>query len=1465
MTRFATVSALTAALVLAAGFSLPATTFAATIPSGDVLINEFSSGSSADWVELYNASTSPIDLTGWKLEDLAHNSHTFIGTIAAHGFATTTFSNYLNNGGDEMYLFDTHGATSSAVAYGSNAATTTVDYEYAPTPASGESAYRTTDGGATWATTTYPTEGYSNVPCASVPPGTTLAVDATFKVSNDPDSGNVGAWAADAFSRHVQIWQAADGSYCAKADDTGTFTSYGAPSGISPNSGASLPEVVTGSFTGYTYGTVTGGILNAGAGAPADLDCSSAGTSCSTISYWVKHYFGDTATYNFGSGWSWTYGGGANGTWVDAWNANTGDIVHVRPATVYVDPTSGSDTNYGDATHPMKTVDAAMSAVADKGTVKLATSTTPYGDITISRPITLTSASSTDMAQIDGTVTVASASSTVSHLDITNPNAGYGVVVDGVSNVTVSGNTIHDIGTTLTKGSAQAIDLNGGSSASITNDTFSDNTITNVGTTTLAYDPSVSGTSAKGIYVGDSSGTGSITGLTISGNTISNVFASTTPWTKSPTVTKYGRGGYGVLINFGGATTASITGNTISNLSGYWAHGIGLEGDTPDTVVSSNTISHLTNNGSDSSALRLEDNPDATTVTGSGNTLDGTPLVVGADNVLVDQSAGTASGSTYPETYIGGAYRYTGLNVFPTVQDGVNGASAGATVSIAAGTYTEQVIVGRSLTLSGADEATTIIKSPATTLTALATVQSNGQTLKPVVSDDSHDLTLKNLTVDGDGQGNANYSFAGLGVRDANVVVDHVTITGVRETPLNGDQHGNALYLVNDDAAARTATVSNSTFTDFQKNAIVLKGAGLTVDVNHDTITGTGALAPNAQNGVEVYGGATGSVSDNTISDIECGTSNCGVDWYNDYQAIGIMLYAVTGPFTVSGNHVSNSDIGIYSQMASGAASMTDNVLTGNRYSGIAFEEGDATVSGGSVSGSVYGIFNPSEHGTGTLSVHDVDLSGNAIGMSATYATTTAAVQNDNGSFAIDATDNYWGSAAGPSVGTDVNGSGAAHVSYTPWYADSGMTTLKWPTTTSGGSASTTVSNSTTLTGTSTTASNVTVTATIPAGTTVTGSSSWDGTIAAPTATSTTISLAGSTVTTTSAVTVGSSKYDLIFSSPVELTFAGQAGKKVGFYDTAGTFSEITDTCDGVGTPTVGGNALATTSPGAACKVDSGSDLVVWTTHFSTFTTYTSVPNAPVMTPDGATFHGFVDVTMDDTASNAYVRYTTDGSTPTCSNGSGYANGQTLVFSSNTTLKAIRCETGGTVFSSVVAATFSQAAGGSGGGGGGGSISTPATPASSNGAGTPATPATPPSATPGQGNGRGEVLGAAAYNFTKDLSSGMSGTDVVQLQQFLIAEGFDIPAITAGHVAFGYFGGETKAAVIAFQKANGITPSAGYVGAVTRALLNKGVITTTPEHATNLSQDQVNAIISVLESFNVDATTLAKVKAALGQ
>ncbi len=86
----------------------------------------------------------------------------------------------------------------------------------------------------------------------------------------------------------------------------------------------------------------------------------------------------------------------------------------------------------------------------------------------------------------------------------------------------------------------------------------------------------------------------------------------------------------------------------------------------------------------------------------------------------------------------------------------------------------------------------------------------------------------------------------------------------------------------------------------------------------------------------------------------------------------------------------------------------------------------------------------------------------------------------------------------------------------------------------------------------------------------------------------------------------------------------------------------------------------------------------------------------------------------------------------------------------------------------------------------------------------------------------GSVVAAQAlsgYTFSSYLKVGSTGADVSALQNFLMGAGFDIPSISSGAAQTGYFGQQTKAAVVKYQGSVGL-PTTGFVGPLTVAKLN---------------------------------------------
>lgn len=106
----------------------------------------------------------------------------------------------------------------------------------------------------------------------------------------------------------------------------------------------------------------------------------------------------------------------------------------------------------------------------------------------------------------------------------------------------------------------------------------------------------------------------------------------------------------------------------------------------------------------------------------------------------------------------------------------------------------------------------------------------------------------------------------------------------------------------------------------------------------------------------------------------------------------------------------------------------------------------------------------------------------------------------------------------------------------------------------------------------------------------------------------------------------------------------------------------------------------------------------------------------------------------------------------------------------------------------------------------------------------------------------GQVLGASTgFQFGKNLSVGMSGDDVTELQNRLTLEGVYTGPIT------GYFGPLTMAGVKAFQSKYGID-QVGVVGPITMAKLNEGGAVLGAQTGPTTTIEQMKAVLAQLQA-----------------
>src|SRR6185436_11723460 len=297
------------------------------------------------------------------------------------------------------------------------------------------------------------------------------------------------------------------------------------------------------------------------------------------------------------------------------------------------------------------------------------------------------------------------------------------------------------------------------------------------------------------------------------------------------------------------------------------------------------------------------------------------------------------------------------------IQDGIDIAATGVTVNVDAGTYAEQLKIGKSLTLHGTD-ASQVIVAPS----SLAADADGARSI---------------LTIDGAGT-NAEVSgftfrgpvpeiTAGIFVRGgAHANIHDNKVLDIRESAaLSGNQRGigifvgRALY-----GTTGTATITNNEIRGYQKGGIVVDGPGSQATITGNTITGEGPTSVIAQNGIQASRGASATITGNTVSG-------------NNYtpasdEATGILIftpgfYLGQGSITVGPNNVSGNEVGVWTNDPRTLATISLSGVSGNQRNGVA----DFT---GGFAGSGQFLEYPAWSASGTALVSAGSFGGTQVG-----------------------------------------------------------------------------------------------------------------------------------------------------------------------------------------------------------------------------------------------------------------------------------------------------------------------------------------------------------------------------------------------------------------------------------------------------------------------------------------------------
>ena len=425
---------------------------------------------------------------------------------------------------------------------------------------------------------------------------------------------------------------------------------------------------------------------------------------------------------------------------------------------------------------------------------------------------------------------------------------------------------------------------------------------------------------------------------------------------------------------------------------------------------------------------------------------------------------------------------------YSTISGALAAASNGDIIKVCAGTYDEQLGIQKSVTLQ-AHGAVTVV-GPANPSNTLTPCDADGGTdLNQAVVDvcgpgggpSSIQVTITGFTVQGGWPSNvcddSLYGVTVLGGAFLNMSNSKVeNIGGNPQT--DGCQGGVGidvgLATSSTTADPGTAVLTNDVVSTYQKNGMLVDGAGSNATISGATVTGTGPTPAIAQNGIQISDGATGKITGSTVSGDECNVSVCGPDGFTQVQAAGILLFDA-GKVTVSGTTVSSCDLGVYNIEDFAWAFYTPpspftpvldtffGMGLNNRYENAFFDQGKTSITSSTLSNSGVGIEVPQYNGqtiapvvtaksdTITGASQDAilvpsdnqagDLNPKLTATLSSFGLSNAGGVANQSTSALNVTGDWWGDATGPSGWSFGAGSSvSSDVNFFPWYTDAAMT-----------------------------------------------------------------------------------------------------------------------------------------------------------------------------------------------------------------------------------------------------------------------------------------------------------------------------------------------------------------------------------------------------------------------------------------
>jgi parallel beta-helix repeat protein len=340
--------------------------------------------------------------------------------------------------------------------------------------------------------------------------------------------------------------------------------------------------------------------------------------------------------------------------------------------------------------------------------------------------------------------------------------------------------------------------------------------------------------------------------------------------------------------------------------------------------------------------------------------------------------------------------------------------AGGATVNVAKGRYTEQVVINKNLTLQGQGVGQTILRSPRRMEVSYTQDGRDNRAIIYVHNADT--VNIDGFTINGKRNIDEDYTdndrFIGVAYHNAGGNFTNNSVLNIA-TPGNTARSGFGLLATSKNIRSdSTLNISGNLFDNFQTYGIAAADNRLNVNITDNDITGAGTGSGifagfglksltiggsdeedgnrigNTEYGIEMFRVSSAMVQNNEITntmngiDLSDGRDNQILDnTITGSTNIGIILRNNAQNTTISGNTVSGASMGIVSSRfgrPNGTVILSGNILTNNTI-GMLFRTGaiDLTGVANQITGGERGmVFDPRETGNPA----NLSLVGNTIG-----------------------------------------------------------------------------------------------------------------------------------------------------------------------------------------------------------------------------------------------------------------------------------------------------------------------------------------------------------------------------------------------------------------------------------------------------------------------------------------------------